>query len=479
MPDLSIRMHDGTLVEVPADLNAITTYVLLEQERWFEKETGFFAVWLKPGMTAIDIGANLGVYSLPMARLVGPEGQVFAYEPASETRRLLCISKDRNSAANLHISGAALSDRPREGRLAFGASSELNALGDGGAGESVAITTLDAEDAARQWPSIDVIKIDAEGEEERILKGSARFFARHSPLVMLEIKAGDTINETLRDAFVARGFGIYRLLGGAPVLVPMGAADPIDSFELNLFAAKPDRADALARDGFLVKTVPAWSAADAGGDPLALIRTQPFGPDLVRMIGTAPVDPQYATGLAAYAAWRSPSLPWPQRFAALSFANAAMMTACEKQPSLARLSTLARVSFEFGARGMSAYALKLVADLLKRGNTRLTEPFWPGSPRFDAIAPGGKLMEWFAVAALEQFELSATFSTRYGQSGIDLDWLAKQPFVSTEIGRRSVLRRAFAGQQTPVPKRLLTAADDHLNAELWRRGLVPNTLSGR
>ena len=107
MAELSIRMHDGTVVEVPADLNAITTYVLLEQERWFEKEPEFLAAWLKPGMTAIDIGANLGVYSLPMARLVGPQGQVFAYEPASETRRLLAISKDRNSAANLGTYQAA------------------------------------------------------------------------------------------------------------------------------------------------------------------------------------------------------------------------------------------------------------------------------------------------------------------------------------------------------------------------------------
>src|SRR5258707_9420693 len=103
MGEMSLRMVDGTHIVVPSSLGAITTYVILEQEKWFEKEIAFVARWLRPGMTAIDIGANLGVYSLPMARLVGPEGQVFAYEPATETRRLLAISKAKNGADNLHI----------------------------------------------------------------------------------------------------------------------------------------------------------------------------------------------------------------------------------------------------------------------------------------------------------------------------------------------------------------------------------------
>ena len=72
MAELILRMADGTHIAVPASLDSITTYVILEQEKWFEKEIAFVAAFLKPGMTAIDIGANLGVYSLPMARLVAP-----------------------------------------------------------------------------------------------------------------------------------------------------------------------------------------------------------------------------------------------------------------------------------------------------------------------------------------------------------------------------------------------------------------------
>jgi hypothetical protein len=99
MDMLELRLSDQVTLAVPGRLDSITTYVLLEQESWFEKALGFLSRWLKRGMTAIDIGANLGVYSLPMARLVGPEGRVFAYEPGSEARSLLARSRAINAAA--------------------------------------------------------------------------------------------------------------------------------------------------------------------------------------------------------------------------------------------------------------------------------------------------------------------------------------------------------------------------------------------
>src|SRR5262249_30920935 len=171
MNDLPLRLKSGVSLVVPASLGSITTYVLLEQEDWFEKETAFLLRWLRPGMTVIDIGANLGVYSLPLARSVGPHGHVFAYEPASETRALLERSRTINRADNLHVIAAAASDRPRDGKLVLGASSELNSLEGTGPAEDIRITALDAEDGTGAWSSVDFVKIDAEGEEERILEG--------------------------------------------------------------------------------------------------------------------------------------------------------------------------------------------------------------------------------------------------------------------------------------------------------------------
>jgi FkbM family methyltransferase len=166
---LELKTSTEVTLAVPASLQSITTYVLLEQDAWFEKEIDFLRNWLQPGMTVIDIGAKVGVYAVPMAQWVGRNGRAFAYEPGSETRAFLERGGELNAAANLQILPFVLSDGVREGRLVFGVSSELNALGDGGFGETVRITSLDSEEAAHGWPSPDFIKIDAEGEEERII----------------------------------------------------------------------------------------------------------------------------------------------------------------------------------------------------------------------------------------------------------------------------------------------------------------------
>jgi FkbM family methyltransferase len=481
MDEISLRMVDGTDIVVPSSLEAITTYVILEQEKWFEKETAFVARWLRPGMTAIDIGANLGVYSLPMARLVGPEGQVFAYEPATETRRLLAVSKAKNGADNLHIIAAALSDGEREGHLVLASSSELNTLDGSGPGERVRITSLDAEDKLRNWGEIDFLKIDAEGEEQRILAGAASFFAKRSPLVMFEVKAAEKHNENLPAAFVAMGFGLYRLLPGAAVLVPVGAAEALDSYELNLFAARPDRAAALAGEGLLVEAIPEWVPDDAArARALEFFQSQSFAPIFAQLPGgVVAAEPAYRDALAGYAMWRSTDLALPQRYAALRFACDTLTTLCEREASLPRLSTLARITSEIGRRTISVHALKIMADVLKRGTGRIMEPFWPASPRFDQIVPGANVVEWFVVAALEQFEQTAFHSSRFGSPVVDLDWLRRQPHVSTEIERRQMLQRLRAGQKIEVPSRLLIPAPDHCNADSWRGGLVTNTIVPR
>jgi FkbM family methyltransferase len=480
MDEMSLRMVDGTQIVVPSSLDSITTYVILEQEKWLEKETAFLFGWLRPGMTAIDIGANLGVYSLPIARLVGPDGQVFAYEPATKTRRLLAISKAKNGVDNLHIIAAALSDGEREGHLVLEALSELNTLGGSGPGERVRITSLDAEEKARNWGTIDFIKIDAEGEEERILKGATSFFAKRSPLVMFEVKAGDKWNENLSEAFVAMGFGLYRLLPGAPVLVPV-AEEPRDTYELNLFAAKPERASALAREGQLAEPIPQWMPDDAmRAEALDFFRSQPFAPIFAQLPGGAvAAEPVYRDALTGYAMWRSTERPLPERYAALRFACDTLTALCQKEASMPRLSTLARISWEIGRRTITVQALRILSDILKAGTGRVTEPFWPPNPRFDAIVPGPNVIQWFVVAVLEQLEQNTFYSSRFGSSGVDLDWLVGQPFVCTEIERRRALQRLRAGHKMEVTPRLQTPAADHLNADIWSSGAVTDTIERR
>src|SRR5689334_11219087 len=102
MDELFVRVRGGGGVCVPAS-PSMTTYVLLEQEDWFEKEIAFVRRVLRPGMRAIDIGANYGLYTLAMAQNVGPEGAVWSYEPASAASDCLRRTIARNGLTNIHL----------------------------------------------------------------------------------------------------------------------------------------------------------------------------------------------------------------------------------------------------------------------------------------------------------------------------------------------------------------------------------------
>ena len=474
---LQITLRDGLAIAVPATLSAVTSYVLLEQEEWFEKEVHFLRCFLRPGMNAIDIGANLGIYSLLMARLAGPDGRIFAYEPGWQARDLLENSRNLNGLDNLVIMGSAVSDCERDGRLAYAASTELRALATHGAGERVQITSLDAESAAHRWPKIDFIKIDAEGEEERIVAGGRAFLAEHSPLVMFEIKATDKVNQHLLTLLPDIGYRLFRLLSGAPILVPLETSLSLDRYELNLFAATPDRAGNLSKQRLLVETISAWQPSDGDREnALGFWRRQAFAaPATVTRKSGIAENPDYQDGLVAYAAWRRLDRPIETRCAALAFAFRTLRSLCARECTVERLSTWARVASEWGARSESVAALQQLLSMLQKTRFPLDEPFWPACSRFDAIAPGSQVADWFAAAAAEQYERTVRFSSAFGDASPVLPWLCVQRHSSAEMERRRVLIAARAGNRPIVPERLCRDAPDHRNADIWRAGLVPGT----
>jgi FkbM family methyltransferase len=479
LTSLNVKIADGVTLTVPSTLQSLTTYVLLEQEEWFEKEIRFLRHWLRPGMTVIDIGANLGVYSLPMSRLVGPTGRVFAYEPGSEARNHLQRSQELNKIDNMQILPVALSDSRRVGRLLHGVSSEENKLGDIGIGERVEITRLDDEDIVRCWSPPDFVKIDAEGEEQRILGGAYKFLSRYSPLIMFEIKAGATINQALRGIFPSLGYRLFRQLEGAPILVPDLPQQDLDEYELNLFAAKPDRVRLLSEQGVLVESFPEWAPTPRDRDYAdAFWKNQIFASGLeFPRNSAAPEFERYRDVLAAYAAWRTIDRPVNIRCAALAFALRGVRAVCRQAPTSGRLSTWARIAWEGGVRGESIAVLRRMLEHQRNNETSVNEPFWPAAARYDCISSSGQAANWFVGALAEQYEKARSFSSTFAGGSHVLNWISKQAFARVEMERRRVLIAARADMRPSVPARLCEAAPDHLNAEIWRSGRVPGTIA--
>ena len=363
----------------------------------------------------------------------------------------------------------------------WGGSSELNALGNAGKGEAVHVTSLDIEDAKRGWAGPDFVKIDAEGEEERILSGGRKFFSRHSPLVMFEIKSGAGINEKLLSAFPAMNFRLFRLLPGASILVPLDLGVPLDPFELNLFAAKEDRIKSIEAAGLLVDSVPDWQPdRHAVAHGFSMLRGQAFAAMFGRGLDDAgSADPDYANALAAIAAWRFQDFPARERCGALYFAYRTLAALCNRAPTTARYSTFARLAWEGGWRGECLVALQQMAAYIQRVPFHPAELCWPPSPRFDEISAGNDPALWFATAVAEQLERARGYSTFFAGASASLTWLCEQPVVSPEMLRRKVLLERRASGHSLVPVRLQEDQPDHLNADIWRAGLVADEHVGR
>lgn len=469
--DLILETRDGIRISVPPTLECFTTYVLLEQERWFEKETEFVSRFLEDGMVAIDIGANLGLYSLSMSRSVGGAGHVYAYEPGRANRRHMENSIRLNAATNLTVSACALSDTEKKGWLHIASSGEFNALVDAGteseSTEAVEVTTLDAQSRLFHWQRIDFVKIDAEGQEARILVGGRDFFTRFSPLVMYEIKEGHVYNLSTRWMFELIGYRSYRLIGDASFLVPLRADEPLDGYELNLFSAKPDRAEKLARQGLLASD-PQPFLLSASERAIALQRmvARPYARSLEISLGDLEQCP-FVDALAAFAAYLYlGDLDVDRKYAALLAAFECLGEFCRTSANPAALSTYARVARDLGHQSKALDALNTISTLTE---VEIDQPFFPALARFDDLETGESVAQWFLAAAFEQQELLRAYTSKVHHDVGKLQWLCENSPVSAEMLRRMILVGLWQGVSRRQIQRYLEqlGALSTRNASVW------------
>jgi FkbM family methyltransferase len=159
-------------------------------------EFRFLEDTLRPGMTVLDIGANIGLYSLFASRKVGPTGNELAIEASSREFAKLEDNISLNRARNISSFSFAVSNRrsTTQIRVATEDHAGNNSLG-GFAYEQIKLAhienvetfTLD-EITARHCPArIDFIKMDIEGAELFALSGARKTIERSHPLMLIEV----------------------------------------------------------------------------------------------------------------------------------------------------------------------------------------------------------------------------------------------------------------------------------------------------
>jgi FkbM family methyltransferase len=426
----------------------------------------------------LDIGANYGVYSVGVGKAVGPTGRVWAFEPAHHTFCFLRHTLARNGLVQVVVDECALSDRAGRGRLGVQAHSELNSLTHeaGEPGEEVRVDTLDEAAARHGMRGIDFVKLDAEGEEDRIVAGGQEFFRAEDPLVMFEFKHRQALNTPLLASFRAAGYGIFRLIGPSSLLVPVANAADLDIFELNLFACKESRAASLERLGLLLRAPPAILGGEPGAG-LAYLEHQPFAER--QRSGAVVSEPALVEALDAYALWRQQGLSAERRYGALRWALWRLDAEAKLAPGVAVLSLLARVAHDAGSRHLAVQILTVMLDEAERSGLVIADPTWPASEHYDSIPVNSDRGTWMLAATMEALISWSAYSAAFsGPITLKfLNWLHASPYASARMERRRQLQQLQAGSiQTIQPSTVLAnAGPGHRNAEFWRRAAAEGT----
>ena len=190
LPPKTVRFARGFRMRVnPIDENGRRIYVNGYQPE--ERLTRHFVRLLRPGDCVIDIGANVGYYTMVAARLVGPVGCVHAFEASPQTAAWLVANAALNPGANIHVHIQAVTDCCGKTEFFTAAPdrtgySSIRDLGEQTAAVAT-VPTISLDSILDELPPTRLVKVDVEGAELLALQGMRGLIERDRPHFILEV----------------------------------------------------------------------------------------------------------------------------------------------------------------------------------------------------------------------------------------------------------------------------------------------------
>jgi len=169
--------------------------------QYSEAEVALMRVFLREGSTVIDVGANIGDLTLPLARIVGESGRVFAIESHPDNINVLCANLALNSIRNTRPINAfvATSDKVDTGSGVWG---KFAYVSEGWSTQFLALDSL-------ELTGCDLIKVDVDGKELEVLQSGEMQIERYRPVLYFENDVRDASAELLSYVMEKLGYDLY------------------------------------------------------------------------------------------------------------------------------------------------------------------------------------------------------------------------------------------------------------------------------
>lgn len=208
------------------DLDFSRQVMMLGKYATESHESEIFEKQLKKDHIVLDIGANIGYYSLLARSIVGSNGKIFSFEPAKENVKLIKKSIEQNKFENIIVVEAAVSDHNGYGELFLSpyyksehslfeyhySSGEHK-----GKSQKIKVVTVDSFLEQLGDLTVDIIKMDVEGSEKKVLSGMKKTIEFNKKISVITefwpqgFKNADVDSKEFLEILISSGFTLYHI----------------------------------------------------------------------------------------------------------------------------------------------------------------------------------------------------------------------------------------------------------------------------
>ena len=200
-----------------------------------EGEIAIFDQLCRPGDIVVEVGANIGTHTLPIAKMVGVAGRVHAFEPQRIVFQTLCANMALNSVTHVECHHAALSKEPGTVHipdLTYDQEENFGGVEVSRFGEGIPVPMMRMDDAL-DMPRCRLIKIDVEGMEHDVIRGATSLIARHRPILYVE---NDRLEKSAALIELIESFGYHLYWHTPPMFNPQNHAHDHENIFPGIFS---------------------------------------------------------------------------------------------------------------------------------------------------------------------------------------------------------------------------------------------------